>query len=97
MVLGRQVRASDVVARLGGDEFGVLLWNLSEDDAREKALTLEAAVGRTTAHHAGRTISVGVSAGVAIILPLDEPGELLERADRAMYARKAVRIGPGVR
>jgi diguanylate cyclase (GGDEF)-like protein len=100
MVLGRQVRASDVVARLGGDEFGVLLWNLSEADAREKALALEAAVGRTTAHHAGGTISVGVSAGVAVILPLDEPGELLERADRAMYARKVVRIGitgPGVR
>jgi PleD family two-component response regulator len=26
-----------------------------------------------------------------MLLPLDRPGELLERADRAMYARKAQR------
>jgi diguanylate cyclase (GGDEF)-like protein len=35
-VLMRHVRASEVVARLGGDEFGILLWNLSEADARRK-------------------------------------------------------------
>ncbi|SRR5581483_1498144 len=93
MVLGRQVRASDVVARLGGDEFGVLLWNLREADAHEKALTLEAAVGRTTAHHGEGSLSVGASAGVAMILPLDEPAQVLQRADRAMYARKAIRAG----
>ena len=29
-----QVRASDMVGRLGGDEFALLLWNLSETDAR---------------------------------------------------------------
>jgi diguanylate cyclase (GGDEF)-like protein len=91
LVLGRQVRASDVVARLGGDEFGLLLWNLSEADASEKALALEAAVSRTTAHHAGSAISVGASAGVAMIGPLDQAAQLLKRADRAMYARKAIR------
>ena len=92
MVLNRHVRASDVVARLGGDEF-VLLWNIGEADARKKALTIEAAVARTTATHAGATLSIGASAGAALLLPLDKPVDVLDRADRAMYERKAARSG----
>jgi diguanylate cyclase (GGDEF)-like protein len=91
MVLARQVRASDLVARLGGDEFVLLLWNLSEADAHTKARALETAVARTTAIHAGATLSIGASAGAAMLLPLDTPGAVVERADRAMYARKARR------
>jgi diguanylate cyclase (GGDEF)-like protein len=91
LVIARHVRASDVVARLGGDEFAVLLWNLSEMDAQRKAQTLEAAISRTTATHAGATLSVAASVGSAMLLPLDRPAEVLERADAAMYARKAVR------
>jgi hypothetical protein len=34
---------------------------------------------------------VGASAGAAMLLPLDTPGDVVERADRAMYARKAIR------
>ena len=47
-VLTRQVRASDVVGRLGGDEFALLLWNLSETDARAKAAVLEADIDALT-------------------------------------------------
>ncbi len=90
-VLARHVRASDVVARLGGDEFAVLLWHLSEADAERKASVLEAAIDRTTATHTGITLAVGASVGAALLLPLDQPSDVLERADRAMYARKAVR------
>ncbi len=93
MVLNRHVRASDVVARLGGDEFVLLLWNIGEADARKKALTIEAAVARTTATHAGATLSIGASAGAALLLPLDKPVDVLDRADRAMYERKAARSG----
>src|SRR3982750_2145110 len=45
-VLLRHVRSSDVVARLGGDEFALLMWNLSETDARAKAAALEKAIDR---------------------------------------------------
>jgi len=79
------------VARLGGDEFAVLLWNLSEADAQMKAQTLEAAIARTTATHAGAQLSIGASIGVAALQPLDRPAEVLGRADAAMYARKAMR------
>ena len=35
-VLTSQVRSSDIVGRLGGDEFALLLWNLSETDAKAR-------------------------------------------------------------
>jgi diguanylate cyclase (GGDEF)-like protein len=94
-VLARHVRASDVVGRLGGDEFAVLLWHLTEADAQGKARQLEDAVSRTTATHAGGAFSVGASVGTALLLPLDQPADALERADRAMYARKGARRSRG--
>ena len=36
-------------------------------------------------------LAVGGSVGVALIGPSDSPTEVLARADRAMYARKAAR------
>ncbi|MGH6770142.1 MAG: GGDEF domain-containing protein [Xanthobacteraceae bacterium] len=90
MVLVRHVRASDVVARLGGDEFAVLMLNCCEADAQVKARAIETAIARTTATHAGATISAGASVGATVLLPLDCPADSLDRADRAMYARKAV-------
>jgi diguanylate cyclase (GGDEF)-like protein len=93
LVLARHVRASDLVARLGGDEFALLLWNCGEAAAQSKTLGLEAAIARTTATHAGTLLSVGASAGATMLLPLDQPDEVIDRADRAMYARKALRRG----
>jgi len=91
MVLARHVRSSDLVARIGGDEFVTLLWHIDEEDAQAKAQALEAAIARMTATHAGATLSIGISAGAAMLLPLDTPASALERADRAMYARKSAR------
>jgi len=87
----RQVRSSDVVGRLGGDEFALLLWNLSETDARAKAASLEQAVDRLSFVFRGRNVTAGVSAGVAILGPHTEAGRALEEADSAMYLRKAQR------
>jgi diguanylate cyclase (GGDEF)-like protein len=89
--LMRLVRSSDVIGRLGGDEFGLLLWNLSESDARAKAASLEAAVDRLTFIFRGRTVTTGASAGVAILDPHAEGGRALEQADSMMYVRKAQR------
>jgi diguanylate cyclase (GGDEF)-like protein len=90
-VLTRQVRASDVVGRLGGDEFGLLLWNLTETDARAKAATLEADIDNLTFAFGGESVTAGASAGVAILGPHSESGRALEEADSAMYVRKAQR------
>lgn len=90
-VLLRHVRASDVIGRLGGDEFALLLWNLSETDARAKAASLEQTIDALSFVFSGRTVSAGASAGVAILGPHAEAGRALEQADSAMYVRKAQR------
>jgi diguanylate cyclase (GGDEF)-like protein len=90
-VLSRHVRSSDVIGRLGGDEFALLLWNLSETDARAKAASLEQAIDGLSFMFRGRTVSAGASAGIAILGPHAEAGGALEEADRAMYVRKAQR------
>ncbi len=92
-VLMRHVRSSDVVGRLGGDEFGLLLWNLTEVDARAKAAALEDAIDRLTFVFKGRSVVAGASAGIALLGPMDNAAVALEQADRAMYARKAARKG----
>jgi diguanylate cyclase (GGDEF)-like protein len=86
-----QVRASDVVGRLGGDELAVLLWNLSETDAKAKAASLEEAIDGLTFVFRGNNVSAGASAGVAIFGPHAQASRALEEADSAMYVRKAQR------
>lgn len=81
-VLRDRLRSSDVVARIGGDEFAALLPQAGPGEAGEVAATLVDAV---RVH--GVTISVGVAAA-AETHPL-MAGELLRRADQAMYEAKA--------
>jgi diguanylate cyclase (GGDEF)-like protein len=94
-VLTSQVRSSDIVARLGGDEFALLLWNLSDTDAKAKAAALEETIDRLAFQFGGSTITAGVSAGVAMLGPHVEVSRALEEADSAMYVRKAQRRHEG--
>jgi diguanylate cyclase (GGDEF)-like protein len=86
-----QVRASDVVGRLGGDEFAVLLWNLTETDARAKAAALEEAIDGLRFSFGGKTVQTGASVGVAILDTHSDTRAAIEQADSAMYVRKAQR------
>jgi diguanylate cyclase (GGDEF)-like protein len=94
-VLTSQVRSSDIVGRLGGDEFALLLWNLSETDAKAKAAALEEAIDQLTFQFQGSTITAGASAGVAMLGSHAEVSRALEEADSAMYLRKAQRRHEG--
>jgi diguanylate cyclase (GGDEF)-like protein len=90
-----QVRSSDVIGRLGGDEFALLLWNLTETDAKAKAASLEQAIDGLSFAFRGRTVTAGASAGVAVLGPHTEADRALEEADSAMYVRKAQRRHEG--
>lgn len=88
------LRAEDLVARLGGDEFAVLI-------AGAPAPEVIAGMARRMATGAvepvmfeGRSLTVGMSLGIACH-PADGPtlADLLRAADRAMYACKRRKPG----
>jgi diguanylate cyclase (GGDEF)-like protein len=83
-----QVRASDVIGRLGGDEFALVLWNMSVEHAGGKARALEDVIARATITRGEAKLSVGASAGIAALSPLDTAAQAIDAADRAMYMRK---------
>ena len=88
-LLASGVRHSDVVARIGGDEFGILLENSDEDAAHETATRLVEQISACELTHDGETLPLSVAIGVGMIDALDTPDAIMERADEAMYRRKA--------
>jgi diguanylate cyclase len=79
----RALPASAVVARLGGDEFGVIVKG-SYEETLESAYALQATLSYPFTI-SGQKISVGVSIGY---VHNDGRGDLLKRADIAMYQAK---------
>ncbi|GIE99924.1 putative bifunctional diguanylate cyclase/phosphodiesterase [Paractinoplanes rishiriensis] len=87
------LREPDLVARMGGDEFAVLLRDLPDDAVDEIAARVLAALRRPVELADHRLTVVGASLGIASSPGIDEPYELLRRADVAMYAAKRARNG----
>ena len=88
-LLASGVRHSDVVARIGGDEFGVLLEASDEEAAHETATRLVELISNCEFVHDGDALPLSVAIGVGMIDALDTAEEVMERADEAMYRRKA--------
>ena len=88
-LLAKGVRHSDVVARIGGDEFGILLESSDEHDAQETAARLIDQISACDFTHDGEALPLSVAIGVGMIDALDTAEAVMERADEAMYARKA--------
>jgi diguanylate cyclase (GGDEF)-like protein len=85
--LRRAVRQGDTVARFGGDEFVLLLPRLGDGASRVLA-DVEEALGRPCTIM-GTEVHPGASLGLAVY-PAEgaDFGELLQRADSAMYEAK---------
>lgn len=88
-LLAKGVRNSDVVARIGGDEFGILLEASDEEDAHDTATRLVEQICSCEFIHDGDAMPLSVAIGVGMIDAFDTAQSVMERADEAMYARKA--------
>lgn len=89
----RCIRSSDIAARYGGDEFIVLLPSSDKDKTEQAIRRIRNSIYATTLKAARKKmVRISVSIGLATF-PEDgaDPGQLLARADRAMYEDKALR------
>jgi diguanylate cyclase (GGDEF)-like protein len=84
------VRSADIACRVGGDEFAVILPESSTADADQLYHRLRGAVSARPVGQAGRLL---LSAGIAELLPDDDPTKFFERADEALY--RAKELGKG--
>ncbi len=86
-------RPLDMSVRLGGEEFAVLLYDINEDQARQRAETLRASLEYLDIRHERSDTArmVTMSIGVACLRPAEggELAQLYEHADRALYEAKA--------
>lgn len=73
----------EAVGRVGGDEFVLILPGSDQEQARERIRALAAGA------------AVSWTAGVAALRGEESLADLIERADRAMYAHKPVTSSPG--
>jgi diguanylate cyclase (GGDEF)-like protein/PAS domain S-box-containing protein len=89
------VRECDTVARLGGDEFLVLVTRASiRDDLAVVGCKLAESIDRPIPVEGHHDVSISASLGLAMYEPGEDPEDLINRADHAMYrARQAAVAG----
>jgi diguanylate cyclase len=91
VILKETLKGQDTAARYGGEEFAVILPKTSLANAVKLAerirqsLAKKEMVNRKTGENLG---SITVSVGVAAFDRREQPVDLVERADRALYAAK---------
>ena len=88
--LGALVRPDDLVARLGGDEFVIVRTDQEAQVERGNAALIDSVQAALQAPYDTSTglHRIGVSIGLVLAHRGDDPGELLARADAAMYKNK---------
>lgn len=84
------LRHHDMVARYGGEEFAVMLPNTSEHGAVAAMGKARQRAREVFCQFGAKLIKLPTfSAGVAMYQPGESPTDLIERADRALYAAKS--------
>ena len=88
-MLSSQARAADVACRFGGEEFLLLLPNMPQNNAQEKAEQWRSAFAETTIAFGEFRMQVTLSCGIATYPSHGtSPAELIRCADRALYRAK---------
>src|SRR3954465_1668910 len=92
----RRTRSDDVIARYGGDEFVLLVLNLTVDETRAVAERLASELSELQWHEQGKVLQVGVTIGIGCssLIPDATIQQLLEAADRELYANKWLKKHP---
>lgn len=94
--LRNSLKADDQVARLGGDEFvGFLDGTTLPEEIERTRIRIETACSEPVLVNDDLIVEVSASLGYATRQPGDSPADLLARADREMYARKAIATSAG--
>lgn len=95
----RRTRANELVARYGGDEFVLLVSNLPFDDVAGAASRLVAEIETLQWTSGDVSFAIHVTSGVAHSSLLENVTfeQLIETADRDLYAKKWVKKHPGSR
>ncbi|MBU0926621.1 MAG: GGDEF domain-containing protein [Spirochaetes bacterium] len=83
------MRSSDAVARFGGEEFCVLAVDCDVRSALEVAERIRAEVESLRIDHGGESLSITVSIGARMLDSRAEAKQVLDDADKALYASKA--------
>ncbi len=88
--LGLHLRESDVVGRFGGEEFILILKQSSALKARQIAERCRAAIEDLVIQNEdGHAIRITASFGIALATDKLKPQQLVDQADKALYAAKA--------
>jgi diguanylate cyclase (GGDEF)-like protein len=90
-LLASLVRDIDVAGRIGGEEFLLVLPGTENAGAQLVAERMRSRLERMTIGEQGANINITVSIGAAIFDSNrdQEIGDLLDRADKALYGAKA--------
>ncbi len=81
--------SDDSLGRLGGEEFLAVLPGANEDQAKRIAERIRAEVERVGDTIADRDIRLTISIGLASAQTASACGDLVDRADQAMYVAKS--------
>ena len=82
-------RHHDMVARYGGEEFAILLPNTDIEGSHRAMEKVKARTATSHFQSHGKTMPMPTfSAGLALYKPGETPGDLIERADKALFRAK---------
>jgi len=89
LALKEAMRSEDSVARFGGEEFCVLAVDCGAEAGMAMAERIRAIIEALRIEYNGRALRITVSIGVCMLDPRLKAKDLLDDADKALYASKA--------
>jgi len=88
-LLKNQTREIDIVGRYGGEEFIILLPETGRTSARGVAEKIRQSVEKKGFHSEGKRVPMTLSCGIASFEQGEKPGDVIKRADKALYEAKS--------